>query len=89
RDWHPRRHPSFLEEGGRWPPHCLQDTPGAAFHPDLELPEDAVLITKGVRFDGDQYSAFNETGLAERLKRDGNPLVESIEREGVTIHARP
>jgi nicotinamidase/pyrazinamidase len=30
-----------------------------------------VLVAKGVRFDRDQYSAFNETGLDERLRRDG------------------
>jgi nicotinamidase/pyrazinamidase len=71
RDWHPRGHMSFLEQGGDWPAHCLQDTRGAAFHAELELPEDVVLIAKGVRFDHDQYSAFNETGLAERLRRDG------------------
>jgi nicotinamidase/pyrazinamidase len=71
RDWHPRGHPSFAEEGGEWPPHCLQDTAGAAFHPDLRLPPDAVVVTKGTRFDKDQYSAFDETGLAERLKKDG------------------
>lgn len=38
RDWHPVRHISFKEEGGDWPPHCLQDTDGARFHPDLNLP---------------------------------------------------
>ena len=71
RDWHPRGHLSFAEAGGRWPAHCLQDTEGAAFHADLELPADVVLVTKGVRFDLDQYSAFNETGLEERLRGDG------------------
>jgi len=70
RDWHPLRHPSFREQGGSWPPHCLQDSPGARFHPALELPEDAVVISKGVRFDTEQDSAFNETGLASRLERD-------------------
>ncbi len=71
RDWHPRGHLSFLEQGGPWPAHCVQDTPGARHHPDLALPEDVVQISKGVRFDRDQYSAFDETGLAERLKQDG------------------
>jgi nicotinamidase/pyrazinamidase len=71
RDWHPRGHPSFAEAGGQWPAHCVQDTEGAAFHADLELPADVVRVTKGVRFDIDQYSAFNETGLEERLRRDG------------------
>jgi len=69
RDWHPRGHLSFEESGGPWPPHCLQDTEGAAFHPELGLPDTAVKVTKGVRFDKDQYSAFDETGLAQELAR--------------------
>jgi nicotinamidase/pyrazinamidase len=71
RDWHPRGHLSFVEAGGQWPVHCVQDTDGAAFHADLELPDDVVLVAKGSRFDLDQYSAFNETGLEGRLRRDG------------------
>ncbi len=71
RDWHPRDHVSFVEAGGQWPAHCIQDTEGAAFHPGLELPDDVVLVAKGVRFDLDQYSAFDETGLDQRLRRDG------------------
>jgi nicotinamidase/pyrazinamidase len=71
RDWHPVGHLSFTERGGNWPAHCLQDTPGAAFHSDLVLPDDVVLIAKGTRFDKDQYSAFDDTGLAERLRVDG------------------
>ena len=69
RDWHPRDHLSFIPEGGRWPPHCIQDTPGAAFHPELRLPASAVIITKGVRFDQDQNSAFDQTGLEAHLSR--------------------
>lgn len=69
RDWHPPGHVSFLEEGGEWPPHCVQDTPGARYHPDLDLPADAVKIAKGVRLDRDQYSAFDGTGLAEHLRK--------------------
>ncbi len=38
RDWHPLRHLSFKEQGGLWPVHCLQDSEGARFHPDLGLP---------------------------------------------------
>ena len=71
RDWHPSGHMSFAARGGQWPEHCLQDSPGAAFHPDLALPDETVVISKGVRFDKDQYSAFDETGLAERLRQDG------------------
>jgi len=70
RDWHPLQHVSFEVQGGTWPPHCIQDTDGAAFHPELRLPKNAVKITKGVRFDQDQNSAFDQTGLAEQLKRN-------------------
>ena len=71
RCWHPAGHISFAERGGPWPPHCLQDSEGAAFHPKLQLPEDAVLVTKGNRFDQDQNSAFDQTGLAEELRLRG------------------
>ncbi|MDW7773915.1 MAG: isochorismatase family protein [Desulfobulbaceae bacterium] len=71
RDWHPKGHISFREQGGEWPPHCIADSNDAHFHPDLNLPEDVVIITKGVRFDQDQNSVFDGTGFAERLRRDG------------------
>jgi len=71
RDWHPKNHISFKDQGGDWPPHCIQDTPGALFHPNLELPESAVIISKGVRFDKDQNSAFDDTGLGDQLKKMG------------------
>ena len=71
RDWHPAGHLSFRESGGPWPPHCLQDSEGAMFRPDLELPPSTVKVTKGVRFDHDQYSAFDQTGLAVELRRLG------------------
>lgn len=69
RDWHPRQHPSFEAYGGKWPPHCIQDTDGARFHTDLEVPYDAVIVTKGTRFDQDQNSAFDQTGLAAWLRQ--------------------
>lgn len=71
RDWHPAHHVSFKESGGQWPEHCVQDTPGARFHPDLALPGDAVKVSKGVRLDKDQYSAFDDTGLAGNLDERG------------------
>ena len=71
RDWHPLEHPSFLENGGPWPVHCLQDSHGAGFHPGLDLPDTAVIVSKGVRFDHDQNSAFDQTGLAHHLRSRG------------------
>lgn len=71
RDWHPIDHISFQDGGGQWPMHCIQDTPGAMFHPDLKVPENGIIVTKGVRFDMDQNSAFDNTGLAWKLHNDG------------------
>ena len=71
RDWHPLGHLSFKEGGGPWPPHCIQDSDGAKFHPDLALPHSTIIVTKGVRFDQDQISAFDQTGLAVQLRKDG------------------
>lgn len=71
RDWHPVDHCSFADQGGPWPPHCIQDTPGAAFHPDLRLPETAVRVSKATAFDEDAYSAFQGTGLAHFLEQRG------------------
>ena len=34
-DWHPENHISFKQQGGPWPPHCVQGTRGAQLHPDL------------------------------------------------------
>ncbi|HEY8018436.1 MAG TPA: isochorismatase family protein [Actinomycetota bacterium] len=54
-DWHPEHTPHFVTEGGIWPVHCVADTWGAAFHPDLVL--DGPVVHKGV--DGeDGYSGF-------------------------------
>lgn len=71
RDWHPPGHISFEDQGGPWPVHCVQDTPGAAYDSALELPEDTIRISKGVRLDRDQYSAFDDTGLGEHLRSKG------------------
>ena len=58
RDWHPADHVSFKEQGGPWPPHCVQDTKGAEFHPDLKLPDDYTIIQKAFKKDDDPYSCF-------------------------------
>lgn len=71
RDWHPVSHCSFEEQGGPWPEHCVQDTQGAAFHPQLALPDDAVRVSKGSAFDKDAYSAFDGTGLEKYLAQQG------------------
>lgn len=59
RDWHPPVTGHFREFGGIWPPHCIQDSPGAAFHPALHLPEGTLVISKGSNPESDSYSAFD------------------------------
>jgi nicotinamidase/pyrazinamidase len=71
RDWHPVHHISFKERGGEWPPHCIQDTDGAQFHPDLYMDRRIMVITKGVRLDKDQNSVFDDTGFNVQLEYDG------------------
>jgi nicotinamidase/pyrazinamidase len=67
RDWHPRGHCSFQASGGPWPEHCVQDTPGAAFSPQLALPSESIVISKGQMPDREAYSAFEGTPLAAVL----------------------
>jgi nicotinamidase/pyrazinamidase len=89
-DWHPPDHIGFADNhpGGTpfetvevsygaqvlWPVHCVQGTPGADFHPDLDADRADLIIRKGARRDIDSYSAFFEndrktrTGLAGYLR---------------------
>ena len=71
RDWHPPSHVSFRERGGPWPPHCVQGTTGAAFHPALRVPDDTHIVSKGTDPDRDAYSAFGGGPLADELRRRG------------------
>jgi nicotinamidase/pyrazinamidase len=92
-DWHPAGHSSFATSHpgsavfeaidvpyGRqtlWPDHCVQDTLGAAFHPQLATDRAELIIRKGFRRTIDSYSAFYEndrrtpTGLAGYLRERG------------------
>ena len=69
RDWHLENHVSFREQGGPWPKHCVRNTPGADFV--VELPADAVIISKATEPDKEAYSGFEGTELAELLKKRG------------------
>ena len=71
RDWHPADHISFKARGGPWPPHCVQGSPGAEFHPGLLVPRDAAIISMGDKASEDAYSGFQGTDLAARLKKIG------------------
>jgi nicotinamidase/pyrazinamidase len=92
-DWHPADHISFasthpgrqafesikLPYGSQtlWPDHCVQGTPGAAFHPSLAAPAAELILRKGFRREIDSYSVFFEndkttaTGLAGYLRERG------------------
>ena len=92
-DWHPAGHGSFASShpGRRpfetteldygiqvlWPDHCVQGTPGSAFHADLALPQAELVLRKGFRPAIDSYSAFFEndqttpTGLGGYLRERG------------------
>ncbi|MGI9525057.1 MAG: bifunctional nicotinamidase/pyrazinamidase [Hyphomicrobiaceae bacterium] len=92
-DWHPPEHRSFasvhpnrqpfetmqVEYGEQvlWPDHCVQGSPGAEFHSDLELARAELIIRKGYRRNIDSYSAFFEndrktpTGLGGYLRERG------------------
>jgi nicotinamidase/pyrazinamidase len=77
RDWHPPRTRHFATDGGPWPPHCVQETAGAAFHPDLAIPPNATILSKGMDPAGDGYSAF------EALDDAGRTLGEVLRERGV------
>jgi nicotinamidase/pyrazinamidase len=92
-DWHPRGHLSFASSHpGRepfetitapygpqvlWPDHCVQGTPGAAFHDALDIPHAALVVRKGTDRAIDSYSALYEndrktpTGLTGYLRERG------------------
>ena len=92
-DWHPSNHSSFatshpgsapfdivsMPYGKQtlWPDHCVQGTPGAAFHSQLETERAELVIRKGFRREINSYSAFYEndrrtpTGLAGYLRECG------------------
>jgi nicotinamidase/pyrazinamidase len=70
-DWHPENHSSFHAQGGPWPPHCVQGTPGAELHSALDASKIQVVITKGSHHDRDAYSGFDGTALASILREKG------------------
>ena len=78
RDWHPPDTTHFKAFGGPWPVHCVAGTRGAELHPDLRLPDDAVIVSKGQDRADDGYSAFEGATAA------GRKLSEDLRARGVT-----
>ena len=81
RDWHPENHCSFEDNGGTWPPHCIANTPGAEFHPELHIPKNAFIISKGTDAEKEAYSGFEGTNLEQQL---AELQVESVIVAGLT-----
>lgn len=54
-DWHPEQTPHFATFGGVWPVHCVRETWGAEFRPDLVV--GGPVVRKGTNGE-DGYSGF-------------------------------
>ena len=78
RDWHPHDTTHFQASGGPWPRHCVAGTAGAELHPDLQVPRDAVVVSKGQATDDAGYSAFEGTTA------DGRDLASDLRARGVS-----
>ena len=68
RDWHPPDHASFIEQGGPWPPHCVQGTPGAELHDSLDRSRIDHVVDVGSGQADEGYSGFEKSDLAEILR---------------------
>lgn len=81
-DWHPAHTPHFAQDGGIWPVHCVADSWGAQFVPNLIV--DGIVFRKGTGGE-DGYSGFwmrdvgtgetRSTGLGDALSQAGVGLV--------------
>lgn len=71
RDFHPSDHCSFKEQGGIWPPHCVQGTHGADVHEKLQpYATEELTFFKGFRKDQEQYSGFEAVSEADQTLGD-------------------
>src|SRR5690349_18996429 len=67
RDWHPPDHASFETQGGPWPVHCVQGSPGAEFHPAMEHVRVSATVDVGRGREDQGYSGFEKSDLARIL----------------------
>ena len=77
RDWHPKKTAHFKEFGGPWPAHCVQDSPGARFHAVMRLPEGAIILSKGMDPEADNYSAF------QAVDAKGNTFADLLKKYSI------
>jgi nicotinamidase/pyrazinamidase len=79
RDWHPETSVHFKTRGGIWPVHCVQGSEGAQFHPEMRLPESAVILSKGMNPErDDEYSDF------QSVTEQGIHFPEFLEEQGIS-----
>jgi nicotinamidase/pyrazinamidase len=78
RDWHPADSTHFKKNGGLWPVHCVQGTPGARLHPDLALPSSTMIVTTGSSRTDEGYSAM------EGIVAGRQTMLEDLAARGVT-----
>lgn len=68
RDWHPPDHASFETEGGPWPVHCVQGSPGAELHQAMEDIAVDAIVDVGRERDDEGYSGFEKSELADLMR---------------------
>jgi nicotinamidase/pyrazinamidase len=59
KDWHPVESKHFE----KWPAHCIRNSKGAEFHPDLKSNKIDKIFLKGTGNEDDGYSAFEATNF--------------------------
>jgi nicotinamidase/pyrazinamidase len=71
-------HPDFVDS---WPPHCRWGTPGASFHPALDVARIEVVFDKGENepaYSGFQGAEPGGTGLADWLRAHDVDAVDVV-----------
>jgi len=78
-DAHPANHCSFVEQGGVFPPHCVQGTEGMKVYPALQTVLDNLManvsgynihyMQKGDLADKEEFSIFQNAHSGEKLRR--------------------
>ena len=88
-DAHPANHCSFVENGGVFPPHCVQGTEGMNVYPALQTVLTSITssipnihyMQKGDLFDKEEFSIFQNANSGEKLRK----TIEDMAFEGIDI----